>query len=61
MEGLLALSEDGCSPISIQQMAYGAFPEGRLRGAWAKEASGDSGSPAEGGRDRSSWSAGRGA
>lgn len=23
IEGLVALSEDGCSPISIQQMAYG--------------------------------------
>lgn len=37
MEGLLALSEDGCSPISIEQMAYGTFPKGRLRGAWAKK------------------------
>lgn len=35
MEGLLALSEDGCSPISIKQMAYGTFPQGRLRGARA--------------------------
>lgn len=25
IEGLVALSEDGCSPISIQQMAYGEF------------------------------------
>lgn len=24
IEGLVALSDDGCSPISIQQMAYGA-------------------------------------
>uniref|UniRef100_A0A670Z0F9 Gamma-secretase subunit APH-1 n=1 Tax=Pseudonaja textilis TaxID=8673 RepID=A0A670Z0F9_PSETE len=49
MEGLLALSEDGCSPISIQQMAYGTFPEGQLRGTWGKAAFVDSGTPRVGG------------
>uniref|UniRef100_A0A8C5WZ92 Gamma-secretase subunit APH-1 n=1 Tax=Laticauda laticaudata TaxID=8630 RepID=A0A8C5WZ92_LATLA len=36
MEGLLALSEDGCSPISIQQMAYVAgLGFGLMSGAFA--------------------------
>lgn len=31
IEGLVALSEDGCSPISIQQMAYGECSTGKKR------------------------------
>ncbi|XP_030421604.1 gamma-secretase subunit Aph-1b-like isoform X2 [Gopherus evgoodei] len=35
IEGLVALSEDGCSPISIQQMAYAGLGFGLMSGAFS--------------------------